>query len=364
MVIILLILLLFAQNITYPQAFRIDRPAKDSFQINGSYLYGEPRFWDPANAHRGVDIIIDHDTVYSVSEGQVYFIGYDPNNDDGYEPAGCGNYIFVKSEWNNKDAYFLYCHLSKPLVSDNQQLVGGEPIGISGNTGNSTGPHLHFEIRIGSPSPGAVRSRRNPELWFAIEGTGAIYGSIEGAPDETRIDISPDPKPRPPYTTFGWALTYKFADPTVGSDDFYNENYAIGDVKPGAYVITALNGSYRREVFVEAGKITNADITTSLQEESIHADFRLHQNYPNPFNPTTTILYAIPVGDAKIASHTIVKLKVYDILGNEVATLVDERQASGTYEVQFDVNSMKQHIASGMYIYKIVIGEKYISAKK
>ncbi len=66
-------------------------------------------------------------------------------------------------------------------------------------------------------------------------------------------------------------------------------------------------------------------------------DFMLQQNYPNPFNPTTKIKYAIPAS-RRIPSRggTLIQLKIYDILGNEIATLVNKEQSPGEYEVEFD----------------------------
>ena len=81
-------------------------------------------------------------------------------------------------------------------------------------------------------------------------------------------------------------------------------------------------------------------------------EFKLEQNFPNPFNPTTTIQYQLPL-DAKVT------LKVYDILGSEVATLVNEDQESGYKEFRFNATN----IASGMYIYRLQAGN-YISTKK
>jgi hypothetical protein len=78
----------------------------------------------------------------------------------------------------------------------------------------------------------------------------------------------------------------------------------------------------------------------------------LAQNYPNPFNPSTTIRYQLP-------QDGMVTLKVYDILGSEVATLVNEQKAAGRFEVNFDAS----RFASGVYIYKITSGG-YVSSKK
>ncbi len=352
--------LIFTLNTT-AQQFRIARPVPDSIEIYGGYLYGEPRFWDNQNAHRGIDMWVTYDTVYAVTDAEVYFVGYNPNDTTGgYEPGGAGNYIFLKSEWNGKDVYFLYFHLKKPLVTTGDSVYTKQPVAISGSTGNSTGPHLHFEIRMNNPSYAGQRTRRNPELWFGMKGTGAIYGHIPGAQNNTRVDISPDPKPRPPYTTFGYALTYGFYDPTIGKDDIYQENYAIGDVKPGTYTITALNGDYTRTVTVNAGEVVNADQPSGITaSEEIKDNFKLYQNYPNPFgrskpldNSTTVIKYSIPNTGKNEMRFSNVTIKIYDVLGREITTLVKKHLAPGNYSVRFNADNIK----SGIYFYVMRAG--------
>ena len=93
--------------------------------------------------------------------------------------------------------------------------------------------------------------------------------------------------------------------------------------------------------------------TTGVQrEEAVPGKFELSQNYPNPFNPTTLISYQLPV-----ASN--VRLVVYDIIGREVAVLVNERKATGSYEVKFDASGL----ATGVYIYRMQAG-MYVQTKK
>ena len=74
-------------------------------------------------------------------------------------------------------------------------------------------------------------------------------------------------------------------------------------------------------------------------------DFSLSQNYPNPFNPSTKIEYSLP-------EQSFVQLRVYDILGNEVAELVNEEQSAGTYRTDFTANNL----ASGFYIAQLRAG--------
>ena len=85
---------------------------------------------------------------------------------------------------------------------------------------------------------------------------------------------------------------------------------------------------------------------------AIPTQFALEQNYPNPFNPATTIKFSIP-------EVSKVTLKIYDILGREVSTLVNEVRNAGNHEVNFDASNL----ASGMYIYSIKAGD-YTASKK
>lgn len=333
----------------YSQTFRLNRPVKNYIQANGSYLYGEPNINNPAYAHSGIDYLIRYDTVYSASDGIVYFVGYNPfDTINGYEPGGAGNYIIIQSNWNNKNLFQFYMHLQKPLVSQNQQVSKNQPIAISGNTGNSTGPHLHFELRLGNVSYNSSRSRRNPELWCAINGMGAIYGKIPNAPNNTRVDIYPDPKPRPPYTTFSYALTYNFNDPYIGNDDIYQENYAIGDVKPGTYTITALNGLYRRIVTVQPDQVINADVASLVEENLISENqIILSQNYPNPFNSETVVKIFVP---EKMYKNDL-RLEIYNILGENI--FVSKELNPGFNEIILSSKNLDCNQSSMVLFYRV-----------
>ena len=88
------------------------------------------------------------------------------------------------------------------------------------------------------------------------------------------------------------------------------------------------------------------------ENEYLPSGFRLQQNYPNPFNPVTRIKYEIP-------QLTNASLKAYDVLGNEIATLVNEEKPAGIYEVEFDAIGLP----SGIYFYQLKVGN-YIQTKK
>ncbi len=100
------------------------------------------------------------------------------------------------------------------------------------------------------------------------------------------------------------------------------------------------------------------DITSVSNTENLSNNYTLSQNYPNPFNPITKIKYSIPYFSRNIKSDKVI-LKVYDILGREVTTLVNERKQPGNYEVEFN----GQQFASGIYFYSLQAG-KFVITKK
>ena len=87
------------------------------------------------------------------------------------------------------------------------------------------------------------------------------------------------------------------------------------------------------------------EYSTEIVVDLIPQKLELAQNYPNPFNPSTIISWQSPVSGKQT-------LKVYDLLGNEVATLIDENRSAGSYEVEFNANNL----ASGIYLYRIEAG--------
>ena len=110
----------------------------------------------------------------------------------------------------------------------------------------------------------------------------------------------------------------------------------------------------RAEWMDDQFKIETTTINSDINE--LLENFRLEQNYPNPFNPTTIISYSIPTVGTRYAVS--VQLKVYDILGREVGTLVNEEKAPGNYKVIFDAGHFERsrEMTSGIYFYRLIAG--------
>ena len=102
---------------------------------------------------------------------------------------------------------------------------------------------------------------------------------------------------------------------------------------------------------------TGAVVTDVEEQETIPTQFELSQNYPNPFNPTTKITYSLP-------QNSYVSIKVYDMLGREVRSLVNSEMLAGNHSIEWSgENNFGSKVASGTYIYRITAGN-YISTKK
>ena len=138
-------------------------------------------------------------------------------------------------------------------------------------------------------------------------------------------------------------------------------NVPVTDIdlhNPTRNLVAATYGRSLHKISLD--QITDVDDVSELPD-----NFHLSQNYPNPFNPTTTIEFTIPTPpqpspyQGEGLREGLVTLKIYDILGNEISTLVNEPKSPGTYEIQFNASNL----TSGVYFYKIET-EKFSQSKK
>ncbi len=190
------------------------------------------------------------------------------------------------------------------------------------------------------------------------------------------------------------ALVGKNADPwTVYSGDqifsftterkTYSYSFVMNDPTDNQARLGFDMGTSSVDLYFDNIVLSKGEIPTGIEIDNpeLENSFQLYQNYPNPFNPTTTIKYSIPSSTVMLNSfqhlnnetpkqslpdgrqvrgdNVNVALKVYDLLGNQVATLVNRNQMPGNYSVEFDGSKL----SSGVYYYQIKIG-KYIQAKK
>lgn len=109
---------------------------------------------------------------------------------------------------------------------------------------------------------------------------------------------------------------------------------------------------YRLKQIDNDGKFNYSNIVEVDFNSLLPGEFALYQNYPNPFNPSTVISYQLSV-------NSFVNLKVYDFLGNEITTLVNEYQPEGKYYLTFNA----QNLSSGVYYYKLTVGDNSVVKK-
>ncbi|NWG29577.1 MAG: DUF362 domain-containing protein [Ignavibacteriaceae bacterium] len=202
------------------------------------------------------------------------------------------------------------------------------------------------------------------EDWGRIiisDATGKSY-TLYAVNDKVNLNIYELP-PRPPAGTFD----IRFGSGRIAEN--INQSFQIiemtGIEHPIKLTVENINLRLQDETGIEINenlkpvdeiKIHNTSINKLIiTEELTPNNFALEQNYPNPFNPSTTISYTIP-------ASSFVTLKVYDVLGNEIATLVNEEKPGGKYEVEFSPEQTIS-LSSGIYFYRLQSGS-FIETKK
>lgn len=151
-------------------------------------------------------------------------------------------------------------------------------------------------------------------------------------------------------TVSGWEKI-GFVDGKGTTTESSTYSFVDNNLVPGSY-------HYRIKQIDFDGSVKYYNLTENI-EIGLPNNFELAQNYPNPFNPTTIINFTIPSVISTEGRNLRVQLKVYDVLGNEVATLVDGFKEAGYHSVEFNAAGL----SSGIYLYRLTTGD-FISSKK
>jgi murein DD-endopeptidase MepM/ murein hydrolase activator NlpD len=201
-----------------------------------SYRYGGV-FFAPDQPHTGVDFRVPEGTpVLAAASGQVIWVGYGLlyGYEDEEDPYGLAIAIEHDFGYNNKRLYTLYAHLSEISVVKGQRVETGEMLGLSGNTGFTTAPHLHFEVRLGTNN---FYKTHNPELWMApAQGWGVLVGKVTD--NVGNVLLGHDVTLRNLETDKYYYTTTYGNDLSINSDPYFKENYVVSDLPAGQYEIT------------------------------------------------------------------------------------------------------------------------------
>jgi len=214
----------------------------------GYLLYAEP--------HTGVDIPAPKGTpILAIGPGTVTFAGYGIYYKDKIYNDPYGIAVSIKHDFGfaGKGLTTVYGHMDKTFVYRGQHVEGGEVIGIVGETGKVSGPHLHLEVRVGNETFFATR---NPELWIAPpQGWGVLVGQLLNASDDPLKQVKV--KLRHLETNQIYDVI-SYAAGAVNSDDYYKENLVLGDLPAGRYFMYLDHPtiSDKTELEIRPGQVT------------------------------------------------------------------------------------------------------------
>lgn len=206
--------------------------------------------------HTGIDIPTPTGTpVLAAGSGKVIWAGYGLyfQSQKFSDPYGLAIAIKHDFGYQGQVLYTIYGHMESLNIESGQSVTSGDTIGFVGETGKTTGPHLHFEVRIGEND---FFVTRNPELWLTPpQGWGVLAARIM----ETNGDILEKQvvHVRKTASNQHWSvLTYAGAG--VNSDPFYKENMVIGDLPAGEYLISTdyEDSTYSIEIKILPGMVT------------------------------------------------------------------------------------------------------------
>jgi murein DD-endopeptidase MepM/ murein hydrolase activator NlpD len=215
------------------------RPVDSNATNRGLFYYpygsdGPENLW---RIHTGIDMPNEiGQTVRAAGSGMIAWAGPGFQNTSSY-----GNVVLIEHDfgYDGQPLYSLYAHLSAVLVFNGQRVSAGDAIGLVGNSGRVTGPHVHYEVRWGENTYG---SSLNPVLWMVpYVGTGVVAGRLTDLAGNLLEDVDITIRSYATGLTLDTTATYIFEGTTidVNADPIWQENFVVGDVPVGRVEVIA-----------------------------------------------------------------------------------------------------------------------------
>ena len=230
-------------------------------------------------------------------------------------------------------------------------------------SGLTAGTTYYWKVR--SDVGAAVGQWSNTEVFVVFSGVSPAVPLV-GSPSGVEVSTSSPTLSWFSPTHLDHAVTYEVE---YSKESSMNNSTVVGDLSSPSYQASNLSsgtyywrsrtknndGSYSD--YTETARFDVSGVTDAEKVSALPTEYSLDQNYPNPFNPSTTIRYNVPVSE-------YVSIKIYNMLGQEVRTLVNKETNAGSYQVVWNgKDNFGSQVSSGTYIYRIVSGS-FIQTKK
>jgi murein DD-endopeptidase MepM/ murein hydrolase activator NlpD len=254
------------------------------------YRYGGVFFADVV--HTGVDIdAAEGAPILAAGPGTVISADWGlyteaPGNIN--DPYGQAVVLRHDFGYKGQELYTIYAHMSKIIAIVGQHVETGDVIGLVGDTGVTTGPHLHFEVRVGTNT---FYRTYNPELWMAPpQGWGVLVGRLTNEKGELLTQYPVEVRPLPSEVPLRKVITY--AQGAANGDPYYQENLVLSDLPAGIYKVVMRYKDKNVQLFVEIypGQVTYFTFTDKNGFQTVPAPTPKLDFLPVTVTPTRTSL--------------------------------------------------------------------------
>ncbi len=239
--------------------FVLDWPVS-AYSLNRVYAYGGTD-GGRLQVHHGIDLVNPIGTpIQAAADGTVVYAGDDLTTRFGPDTNFYGNLVVIQHNFLSPEGlpvFTLYGHMLQVTVRSGQTVQDGTVIGLVGQTGIALGPHLHFEVRVGSAFD--YGATRNPELWLRpLPNLGVLAGRVIDADGLLVNDLTLTIQ-----STASIYHAYTYGDASVYSDPTLGENFTIGSLPADTYAIAVIQDGrirFARTVAVTANQLNWIDV--------------------------------------------------------------------------------------------------------